>query len=130
MKETSQATQICKNSAKKFTYLAIVWECHPMTWEPDVPYNALPPPPDADTLETRPVLRAVIGANSALAKLDQAAVSMPNPTVLINSIPILEAQASSEIENIVTTTDELFRHIDDAQRVVGAQLPPRLLRRP
>lgn len=84
-----------------------------MTWEPDVPYNALPPPPDADTLETRPVLRAVIGANSALAKLDQAAVSMPNPTVLINSIPILEAQASSEIENIVTTTDELFRHIDD-----------------
>jgi Fic family protein len=32
---------------------------------------------------------------------------------LINSLLVLEAQASSEIENIVTTTDELFRHLDD-----------------
>lgn len=38
---------------------------------------------------------------------------MPNGAVLINSIPILEAQASSEIENVVTTADELFRHLDD-----------------
>lgn len=38
---------------------------------------------------------------------------MPNPTVLINTIPLLEARASSEIENIVTTTDNLFRHLDD-----------------
>jgi len=58
-------------------------------------------------------LKAAIGANIALAQLDQAVVSIPNPTVLINSIPILEAQASSEIENIVTTTDELFRHSED-----------------
>lgn len=34
---------------------------------------------------------------------------IPNQSVLINSIPLLEAQASSEIENIVTTTDQLFR---------------------
>ena len=34
---------------------------------------------------------------------------IPNQAVLINSIPLLEAQASSEIENIVTTTDRLFR---------------------
>jgi Fic family protein len=34
---------------------------------------------------------------------------MPDPSVLINTIPLLEAQASSEIENIVTTTDALFR---------------------
>ncbi len=34
---------------------------------------------------------------------------MPNPTVLINTIALLEAQASSEIENVVTTTDKLFR---------------------
>lgn len=40
-------------------------------------------------------------------------MSIPNPTVLINSLPVLEAQASSEIENIVTTTDEIFRHLDD-----------------
>lgn len=35
---------------------------------------------------------------------------MPNQDVLINTIPLLEAQASSEIENIVTTTDQLFRY--------------------
>ena len=82
-------------------------------WQPDTPYNQLPPPPGTEVLETRAVLKAALAANTALAKLDQAVVSIPNPTVLINSIPLLEAQASSEIENIVTTTDELFRHLDD-----------------
>jgi Fic family protein len=82
-------------------------------WRPDSPYNELPPPPCADELETRLVLKQAIAANKALAQLDQAVVSIPNPAVLINTIPLLEAQASSEIENIVTTTDELFRHLDD-----------------
>lgn len=82
-------------------------------WRPDAPYNELPPPPGPDQLETRAVLKAAIGANRALGQLDQAVISIPNPTVLINTIPILEAQASSEIENVVTTTDALFRHLDD-----------------
>lgn len=34
------------------------------------------------------------------------------PRVLIHAVPLLEAQASSEIENIVTTADELFKHLD------------------
>jgi Fic family protein len=59
------------------------------------------------------VLKAAIEARSALASLDQAARRMTNPTVLINSIPILEAQASSEIENIVTTADDLFKYAQD-----------------
>lgn len=83
------------------------------TWKPDVPYNDLPRPPTADDLETRAVLKAAVSANTALAQLDQAAAAIPNPAVLINAIPILEAQASSEIENIVTTTDALFRHLND-----------------
>ncbi|MGL5823744.1 MAG: Fic family protein [Nocardioides sp.] len=82
-------------------------------WRADVPYNDLPPPPGTDVLETRATLKAAIAANTALAKLDQAALSIPNPTVLINTLPLLEARASSEIENIVTTTDALFRHIDN-----------------
>nr|WP_281497025.1 Fic/DOC family N-terminal domain-containing protein [Ornithinimicrobium sp. F0845] len=45
--------------------------------------------------------------------MDQASQSIPNPTVLTNTIPLLEAHASSEIENIVTTTDDLFRHMDE-----------------
>jgi Fic family protein len=42
----------------------------------------------------------------------QAGKMLPNPTVLINAVPLLEAQASSEIENIVTTADELFKHVE------------------
>ncbi len=84
-----------------------------MTWRPDEPYNALPALPPGVPIETVAVLKAAIEARSALAALDQAARRMPNPAVLLNSIPLLEAQASSEIENIVTTTDELFRFADD-----------------
>ena len=43
---------------------------------------------------------------------------IPNQTILINTIPLLEARASSEIENIVTTADRLFRFMgndDDRQ---------------
>ena len=36
---------------------------------------------------------------------------MPNSVLLINTIPLLEVQASSEIENIVTTTDSLLRQL-------------------
>ncbi|GAC81744.1 Fic family protein [Gordonia malaquae] len=82
-------------------------------WRPDEPYNDLPNPPDAEVLETGRVLRASIKATGSLARLDQATRSMPNPAVLINTIPILEAQASSEIENIVTTIDEMFQHAAD-----------------
>ena len=56
------------------------------------------------------ILKACIQANKALAKLKIAEKLIPNQTVLINSIPLLESQASSAIENIVTTTDELFEH--------------------
>lgn len=92
---------------------AYPWLVSSNNWAPDRPYNDLPAAPSGDSLETRRVLKAAIGARSALARLDQAVVSIPNPAVLINSIPLLEAQASSEIENIVTTTDELFRHLED-----------------
>lgn len=84
-----------------------------MTWSAGEPYNDLPPLPPAVDVETRDVLKATIEARAALAALDQAARRITNPAVLINSIPLLEAQASSEIENIVTTTDELFRYAQD-----------------
>lgn len=84
-----------------------------MDWRADRPYNDLPSLPPASEIETKPILKAAIEARAALASLEQAAAGLPNPTVLINSIPILEAQASSEIENIVTTTDDLFRFAED-----------------
>lgn len=83
-----------------------------MAWHADTPYNQLAPLPPANEVETRQVLKATIEARAALAGLDKAAQLIPNPSVLINTLPLLEAQASSEIENIVTTADELFRYSD------------------
>jgi Fic family protein len=80
-----------------------------MAFSPMVPYNELPPLPPKTELETRTVLKLCIEARAKLAELKQLGESLPNPTVLINAIPLLEAQASSEIENIVTTSDRLFR---------------------
>jgi len=79
-------------------------------WLPDQPHNQLPPLPPKCDLESRAVLKACIEARAALAELKQAAELIPNQTMLINTIPLLEAKDSSEIENIVTTTDRLFQY--------------------
>ena len=79
-------------------------------WHAAQPYNQLPALPPAHELESRPVLKACIEARAALAELKQAAELIPNQAMLINTIPLLEAKDSSEIENIVTTTDQLFQH--------------------
>lgn len=91
-----------------------------MTWDPETPYNALPTLPPRSEYETKRVLKAAIRARSALAAMDEATKRMPNPMVLVNSLSLLEAQASSEIENIVTTTDELFRFAQDASDSASA----------
>jgi Fic family protein len=85
-------------------------------WRSDTPYNALPDLPPAVDLETKLVLKQCIPARAALAELKQAAELIPNQGMLINTLPLLEAQASSEIENIVTTTDKLFQFQKIAQR--------------
>jgi len=84
-----------------------------MAFEPTVPYADLPPlPPTGTDLETPAILKRCISARVALAELKQAAELIPNASVLINALPLLEAQASSEIENIVTTTDKLLEFAD------------------
>ena len=65
-------------------------------------------PPKAD-LETRAVLKALGAANRALGELKGRAATIPNPDILIDTLTLQEAWASSEIENIVTTQDELFQ---------------------
>jgi Fic family protein len=85
-------------------------------FNPEVPYNNLPPlPPPADQIETTQILKRCIKARVALAELKQAAELIPNSAVLVNALPLLEARASSEIENIVTTTDKLFEFADIAE---------------
>lgn len=81
------------------------------TWQADRPYNNLPLLSAVEDLETKAVLRACIEARVALAELKQAARLIPNQGMLINTLLLLEAQASSEIENIVTTMDKLFENL-------------------
>ena len=78
-------------------------------WRADFPHNALPLLPPAVDLETKAVLKRCITARAAVGELKQAAELIPNQAILINTLPYLEARASSEIENIVTTTDRLFQ---------------------
>ncbi len=85
-------------------------------FDPSLPYNDLPDlPPPLELIETTEILKRCISARVALAELKQAAELIPNSAVLVNALPLLEAQASSEIENIVTTTDKLFEFADIAE---------------
>ncbi len=94
-----------------------------MTWKADLPYNALPPlPPPREAVETTAILKACIPARAALAELKQAGELLPDQGLLVNLLPLLEARDSSEIENILTTTDQLFRH---AERDSGADAATR-----
>lgn len=80
-----------------------------MEFDPSKPYNELPLlPPQAD-LETKAVLKKAITAGRALAELKGLGDTIPDQNILINSLVLQEAKASSEIENIVTTNDNLFK---------------------
>ncbi|PHQ92497.1 MAG: addiction module protein [Sulfurimonas sp.] len=65
--------------------------------------------PPAGSLESRIVLKKMANANRSLAELKGIARSIPNQSILINALALQEAKDSSEIENIVTTHDELYR---------------------
>lgn len=85
-----------------------------MSWQP----TSLPYPVD---LETKGVLKALNGAHRALAELKGVARSIPRQDILINSLAIQEAKDSSEVENIVTTHDELFRSTLDLDYDISPQ---------
>lgn len=78
-------------------------------FDPHKPYNDLPLLPPAKDVETKAVLRRAIGASRALAELKGLGQTIPNQAMLVDSLVLQEAKASSEIENIVTTNDALFR---------------------
>lgn len=65
--------------------------------------------PPATDLETKRILKRVNEANRELAVLKGYARTIPNQYVLINALCLQEAKDSSEIENIITTNDELYR---------------------
>ncbi|MCF8238900.1 MAG: Fic family protein [Saprospiraceae bacterium] len=86
-------------------------------FDPGVPYNNLPLLPPAVELETRRVLVKTISAGRALAQLNGALIHLPNPHLFLDSIYVLEAKASSEVENILTTNDDLYQSTVVSHRV-------------
>ena len=80
-----------------------------MSFDPQKPYNNLPLLPPKVDLETKKVLKHLVAANQCLAELKGYAELLSDKSIIINSIVLQEAKDSSEIENIVTTHDQLFR---------------------
>ncbi|CAO1661591.1 Protein adenylyltransferase [Halomonas sp. NYA30] len=71
--------------------------------------------------ETRPVLKKVAEAHRYLAELKGVAATIPNEEILINTLTLQEARHSSEIENIITTQDDLYRAVVADQASVSPQ---------
>lgn len=80
-----------------------------MPYNPQMPYDELPLLPPDREIETKGVLKQCLAATRALAELKGIGDLIPNQSILINAIPLQEAKLSSEIENIVTTQDELYK---------------------
>jgi Fic family protein len=80
-------------------------------FDKNTPYNNLPPLPPRMDIETKAVLRKTITAGRKLAEMNRALRTLPNPTLFIDTIYMQEARASSEVENIITTNDELYRSL-------------------
>lgn len=91
-------------------------------FDPAKPFNSLPLLPPTTELETSLTLKACITASRELAALKMTERLIPNQTVLINCIPLLESQSSSAIENIVTTTDDLFKFADSTSLELSSEV--------
>jgi len=75
----------------------------------NAPYQLDFLPPNREKVETIKILRQANKAATALAELKGIAKTIPNQIMLINAVVLQEAKDSSEIENIITTQDELYK---------------------
>ena len=77
-----------------------------------ISYNALPPlPPETELYRDKAVIDKLMTASRRLAELKGLASTLPNQSIFVNTIALREAKASSAIENIFTTDDELYRSL-------------------
>ena len=83
----------------------------------EVPYNDLALlPPKAVIDKDTDILEKLVTASRALASVNTNVLRLPNPSMLVNTIALQEAKTSTEIENIFTTEDELYKAISDSVR--------------
>src|SRR5690606_31675709 len=86
-----------------------------MAYDRTKPFNNLPllPPPN-NIEEDVDILKKLVTSSRALAATNSNVMKLPNPFMLINTISLQEAKASSAIENIFTTEDELYKAVSDS----------------
>ena len=90
------------------------------------PWNDLPDLPIHEELYRKvTIMEQLANAKSALGRLHGRSVAIPNQGVLINTISLQEAKASSEIENIFTTDDELYQAYSEEGENVGIKGAPK-----
>lgn len=84
-------------------------------------YNELPQLPPNIDIETKKILKKAIISNKELARLKGYCSLLPNDSILLSSIILKEATASSEIENIITTQDELYKALLSKDKKIDSQ---------
>jgi len=90
--------------------------------ESAIPNNYLPKLPPQFDFETKQIMRKVASARAALAEMKGTGAIIPNLAMLINTLTLREAKDSSEIENIVTTQDELYIAFATQQKNIDPQI--------
>lgn len=80
-----------------------------MPYKKETAYNNLPILPPHAELETVQILKKTVSANKALAELHGWTYMQANPLLLLQTVSLQEAKSSSEIENVVTTNDDLYK---------------------
>ena len=83
-------------------------------YDRDTAFNDLPLLPTSTEIDNdSDILKKLVKASRALASVNGNVLRLPNPEMLINTIGLQEAKASTAIENIFTTEDELYKAISD-----------------
>lgn len=80
-----------------------------MPYKKETAYNNLPILPPHAELETVQILKKTVSAHKALAELHGWSYMQANPLLLLQAVSLQEAKSSSEIENVVTTNDDLYK---------------------
>ena len=91
-------------------------------YDRNVPHNNLPPlPPALECYNTPELMHKLTDASRKLAELKGLASMLPNQSIFVNTISLREAKASSAIEKIFATDDELYRALSfqDEEYVQG-----------
>ncbi len=93
-----------------------------MPYNRSKPFNELPLLPPMQDVEDAEILRKLVVTSRALEAANSSVKRLPNPNMLINTIALQEAKASTAIEDIFTTEDELYRAVSDSLKEEGANL--------